>query len=293
MEEENNAIEPTESDNFNDALSALQGEEEVKPSEIPEDKVVQEATETPKEEVQEAEKPSEGATALYKALTEQDRELRQLRKQVKQGASSEDLEAMAKKDPEAFLQKFGLTFDRVFDIWASKPEQSKEQSTGQPVSNEWQKKVDVLEQKLAQQEERNSRAAADAAYERDLGTLQNKAASDISRWHFVNKAKKQGSLNLAFQVAGQIYEQTGQAPEFESVLDEVEKHMEKEARQSSEWLNEKNPSKPPEPQKSIKQEESIPTLSGSLGDTEAPKELTDDECRALALKELEKGYEDE
>jgi hypothetical protein len=282
--------------NFDDALKALTGEEQPV-QEVPQDEEV--PTEEPKEEAapeepKEEDKPSETTTSLYKALTEQDRELRQLRKQIKQSGKAEDIEEYAKKNPREFLNKFGFTFEKVFDLFADEAG-SVQKGESHTADKELLAKIDKLEQKLAKQEEEYRRDSINAAYEKDLGLLNSRASKDAERWHFVNKMKERGSLNMAYQVASHIYEQTGQAPEFEDVLDEVEKHFEKEAKLYHDLLGHKNKlsQKPaPEPPVVTKQKESVPSLDGSIGSAETPEELTDEERFALALKELEKDQDD-
>ena len=272
----------TDEQSFNEALEALQNDGAPAQEAAPEPEKPAEIKEEPKEEPKEDPK----ATDLYKALTAQDRELRELRKKVKESGNAENYKELAEKDPEAFLDKFGFTFDKLFDIFASKeaPEQQPEANTQE---SQLAKRLEVLEKMLAEQREQGKRSEAQAIYEKNLSALYSKATSDLERWHFVNKAQDRGSLNLAYKVAGHIYEQTGEHPKFDVVLDEVETYLENEAKQHSEWLSAKAPPTP-KATPSEQQKESVPTLDGSIGDTEAPQELTDQERFKLALEELSK-----
>lgn len=284
-------IQVTDEQSFNDALKVLEGEHTPPEGEPTPGQPTGEPKEAKGEVVEKTEEaPPKTTTDLYKALTDQDRELRELRKQVKQTGKVEDYKTLAEKDPEAFLDKFGFTFDKLFDIFANKdvPASDTPEATPKESDSALVKKVEALERALAEQKEHAEKARMQKVYEKNLSALYSTATSDMSRWHFVNKAQDEGSLNLAYKVAGHIYEQTGQQPQLDAVLDEVETYLETEAKKRSEWLTAKTPPQKDTQPPAERQQESVPTLDGSIGDTEAPQELTDQDRFDLALKELQK-----
>ena len=88
------------------------------------DEQVDKANETvtvPEEQAQrEAEQqPGEDRSEYYARLVEKDKEIRQLRSQLKGQSEQPDYKAMIQEDPLKVMTELGITSDQLLDLWAN------------------------------------------------------------------------------------------------------------------------------------------------------------------------------
>ena len=289
-------MEETEQEIMDAAVAAMTGDTEKKPAEKEPEKAKEPAEEESAEPAKEAEK-DESKTDLWKRITEQDRELRELRKKEKQTPQDQDmgeLKKLASESPQEFLERFGLTFDKVFDAWSTNLSAESERPTKGPPQAEQAivREVQELKQKLSQYEEQQRQQESSRFHMAEISRFEQSAGRDSDRWALVNSAKEDGSLELAFQVAVKMYQTTGDVPDHGYVLDCVEEQLRGQAQKFSKWLGAVPQKKEVTLAKSqpASGKAPAPTLSGSSGeDTQVPETLSDEDLFQLALAELKKG----
>lgn len=242
----------------------------------------EEGLEKPEEEQKEEEKPEESKTSLYAKLTAQDKELRQLRQQVKQKGSS-DLKEVAKQDPMKALEQLGLGIDDILNAWS--PDLPAEEQQGSKEDDRVSKLQEEIE-KLRQEREQE-------LHNRRLETEKSKiaafASQDTSRWEIIDKIKP---YDLVLDVAVEMYNKEGELPDMTDVLDRVEKYFEDsysplmELQKFRSKIAQQKEEVKEEPRKELKPQ--APTLGATEdASTAADKELSEEERIAWAAQALD------
>ena len=166
----------------------------------------------------------------FSALTKKEKALRQKEQQIKAAEDQlkrlEALRQKAKDNPIEVLQEFGLTYDQLTDyILGTQKEVTPED------------RIAAIEERIERErkeaEERAAKAEAERI-ERTIAswkehTLKRGLQADADRWELVNSRGDDG-VELVWEVIESYHQTHGEVLDWQRAADEVEKHMESEAR---------------------------------------------------------------
>lgn len=239
--------------------------------------------EEPKE-TQETVKEEDSKTSLYAKLTAQDKEIRQLKQQIK--TVQPDLKTLAKENPIKALQELGISVDDVFSAWAPNDD-NVETNNNQVLNKEDNELLKLKEEveKLRQEKEQEIHQQRVESEKRKIADL---AGKDTNRWEIVNKIKP---YDLVLEVAVEMYKNTNELPDMGEVLDKVEEYFVESYSPLLELQKfrskiQKEEVKPEEPRNEFVKKE-VPTLGATPPTgTSAEKELSDEERIAWAAEAL-------
>lgn len=208
------AQELTESDRMANALNYLGQEELEKANDVqtvPEEQAAQ-------EQAREVEKPDDNRSDYYAKLVEKDREIRNLKSQLK--STAPDYKSLAKEDPQRVLQELGIGMDQVIDMWAGKDSAEPEEAQVQENSEILQ-----LRQELEQIKQERQQNHYNQAVNNELNKIYSAVnASGEDRWELV---KTTNNYELVLDTAAEIYKlNPDSVPNYEDVLNAVENHLE-------------------------------------------------------------------
>lgn len=274
--------QPTEESRMQNALDFL-GQQEL-------DEVNKEEPEQ-QEPVEEPQKqPQEDRSDYYAKLVEKDKEIRQLKSQIK--GNQVDYKDLAQKDPSRVLQELGIGIDQVIDLWANQ-EAPQAEDAPEPKSNE---ELHQLKQELEQIKQERQQQQLQQALNNELNKIYSKVNADgEDRWELV---KTTNNYELVLETAAEVYKANpDNPPEYDEVLTAVENYLEEHYGQMYEQLSKVNKLqskfsvKAEPPVKEGASKEPTPasfTLSTSQSaDTPAPRGLNEQERFQRALQVLE------
>jgi hypothetical protein len=167
----------------------------------------------------EPEKQKDDRSEYYAKLVEKDKEIRQLRSQVKGGP---DYKSLAKENPIKVLQELGIGMDQVIEMWVNGSQTQNSETTQEPKTNE---EIAQLRQELNQIKQERQQMAMQQAYNNEIGKIYNivnKEGED--KWELV---KTTNNYELVMETAIETYKlNPDETPDYESILDAVESHLE-------------------------------------------------------------------
>lgn len=274
--------QPTEESRMQNALDFL-GQQEL-------DEVNKEEPEQ-QEPVEEPQKqPQEDRSDYYAKLVEKDKEIRQLKSQIK--GNQVDYKDLAQKDPSRVLQELGIGIDQVIDLWANQ-EAPQAEDAPEPKSNE---ELHQLKQELEQIKQERQQQQLQQALNNELNKIYSKVNADgEDRWELV---KTTNNYELVLETAAEAYKANpDNPPEYDEVLTAVENYLEEHYGQMYEQLSKVNKlqskfsvkAEPPVKEEAAKEPTPASfTLSTSQSaDTPAPRGLNEQERFQRALQVLE------
>lgn len=242
----------------------------------PEEPEAQETQEQPQEtqEVQETQEEA-SVSEFYAKLVEKDKKIFQLEKALKaqqQSSPDVDLRELAKEEGGAFkvLTELGLSPESFIDAWVGNDrEEDKTPTVEDP-------RVDRLEKELAEFKKREVEQAQAAEYHAQMAFVDD-VIKKSDRWEAIGALKEEGSYQYVIQVAQQAFNETGQVPDMELLLDHVESELEEHAEQKAGrylGINKIKSKFVPAEEKVVQKEERKPvTLNSNL--TTEPEPLDD------------------
>lgn len=271
--------------------------------------VPQTQQEEPKEQEGQEE---ESKSALYSRLAEQDFELQQLKKQMKQKGQAnplDELKQKAKENPAEILQSLGIGLDEAIDMFVDSPDEV--ESAGDPQLHEPQTNEELvaLQQKIDAMES----AQRDKEYNAHVQNEQQRVHEIVNRedakWPIVKALAQQGSYKDVLDTAMAIYQQNleenpnaGQEalPQYNVVLDMVEDYYYQNMEQMIQTMSSiekfkhffSNNGKQQQQQMKPKEQEKTPvkksaTITSAWNDTASPHEPNDEERKKNAVAALE------
>ena len=271
------------------------------------DEKVDEANETvtvPEEQAQKEleQQPGEDRSEYYARLVDKDREIRQLRSQLK--GDQPDLRGIAQEDPMRALQELGLTPEQIFEQWAGVDDGVEMDDEGEPIQQQemdpaYRQELEVLKQELQQMKDERAQNATQSQIQNELYNINEMVSSEEGKWDIIKSTRDEGSLNLVLETAAEMYKLNQEIPDYVDVLDAVEEHLTEYYGAQYEKLSQLQKlqhkhglSDKVEPKKELKQEMEKsplpgPTLSATTtGDTPVPRSLGEQERYQRALDML-------
>jgi hypothetical protein len=171
------------------------------------------------EKAQEEQPQQDDRSDYYAKLVEKDREIRQLKSQLK-GNESVDYKSMAKENPVKVLEDLGINMDQVIDAWVGDDSPSVEEGQ-EPRSND---EISQLRQEIQALKEEREQSRIRQAWQREMQMVHGMVnAEGEDRWELV---KTTNNYLLVMDTAREFFEEQGEAPQYEDVLNAVEKHLE-------------------------------------------------------------------
>ncbi len=256
--------------------------------------VSENADDTPQEEPQ----GSQSLRDIMAKLSAQDAENRRLRDALKQrpeptpeGQKGPDLYEMAKKkDVNGLFRELGLTFDDALEDW--NPNEEKEPA-------QINKQVERQIQELKDHNSQLQNQFQAMRNENFVTTEKNSFATQVSKtedkYPMILRAFKDGdkreAMEIAMQLAQNVYNQTQIVPDKADILDEVEKMYHNRVQKYSKWAPQDAPEATPEPVKPKAESKTAPSPDGN-DDTKVSRELTEEERFEQALLKLTQDIAD-
>lgn len=234
----------------------------------------------------------------YAKLVEKDREIRQLKEQLK----GPDFRKMAQEDPKSVLQELGLSPSQLLDMWVGDEEQ---ESQAEPTQEDvYKTQIEELRNELKALKDEQEQATFQEQINSRLKFLDETVKKDTDRWELINVLKDEGALQLVLETEAETWKLTSEYPDTEAVLDAVEQHLFEEYgnryKQLSainklshkHGLNEKQQEEPKKQEEVDKQMSKSPLPAPTLGatnnaETPIPRSLNEQERFSRALSKLE------
>ncbi len=170
----------------------------------------------------------DSVTSLWSRITQQDKELRELRSRLKDKSSIEDLRSVARKDPAKVLADLGIGIDQVIDALAS--QQGVQPERANTPEEKTPKEIEQLRQELAQLRQEQAMTRQEAMVRSEVMRIDDAIKANPERWEVIASQRDEGSVKLVLETAAELWKQTGEIPDYEIVLDAVEEHLAGEAR---------------------------------------------------------------
>ena len=170
----------------------------------------------------------------FSMLTRKERELREQHSKLKQQQERltkfDEVERLAKDDPLAFLERFGLNYDQITQRLLNSPDAADPNA----------RKLQELERRLAERDEREAKAAKEAE-EKNRNELLNSARREVkqlvdSKPDEFELIRAQGKHDLVLEVQAEYYGTHEKWVDFETAAKWVEEHLEKEVDEEVERL---------------------------------------------------------
>jgi len=211
-------------------IQALIDAKKVESGETKTEETETQVSETEHQEVQTQEEAKEepkedSKSQFYAQLVQKDREIYQLKKALKEHQQNpqDNIKELAKKDPTAALKELGILPDDLLDIW-SKDSEPLEEKQDDPRF----KKLEELETKIQQLEEEKKQKELEGQYVQQLQWLDKVITDSGDKWELIGALKGEGSYQYVLQVAQHIFNDTGQIPQMDMILDHVEADLEEQ-----------------------------------------------------------------
>jgi hypothetical protein len=242
-----------------------------------------------------AEEDEDSRTQLWARLTQQDKELRELRRREKNSTSLEKLREVARRNPAKVLADLGMGIDQVIDALAQ---------AGHPASGEREKpeqappEIEEVRRELAQIKEERRREREEAAAQAEIMRIDEAIRSNPDRWEVIHAQRNEGSYKLVLDTARDLIERLDEIPPAELVLDAVEEYLAGEARKRLarlSGLKKFRQAAPPQPSGAPaakpKQGRAAPVVDGNAP-TSTPGKPSAEEMERRALELLLSGTEE-
>jgi len=245
-----------------------------------------------------AEEPKESKSEYYANLTKKDKELRQLKQELKKYQEGKDYKKMATEDPMSVLTELGIPLDKIIDAWTKTPttENNEEKSANKDLLEVGKIKKELEELKQYQQ-----RVEFDQAVNKELLRIDKMVNESVDKYELISAFKDEGSYEFVLEQAADYYKNEGITPDITVVLDAVEQYFEAIHNERIEKLQKLNKFKTRfniEKDEAIKQirdpkskaekpQAAAPTLAMAMSnETAAPKKNDENERYARALEIL-------
>jgi hypothetical protein len=193
----------------------------------------------PKPESAPTAEPDKKVTVLYGQISQLENELRKLQtenKTLKKGSTVDDLKTEAAKDPFVALEKLGIDPDKFVDAWiqreSSKKDAPKPEALEDKTILELRDKLSKLEEKIAKEEENKRNRETQTLFERQVGAASDKIKMNEARWPVLSEMNgdpEENPSEVAVKIAINSYQKTGEIPDMEDVLDNLEEFYYKRA----------------------------------------------------------------
>lgn len=170
----------------------------------------------------ELKKKEDSLTSKFHGLTSRERALMQREQEIKeklgQVGSIDELKGLAEKEPLKLLEKFGLNYDKLTDIYAG---MSPEDETKKTVSS-LQKELESLKSKLQEESSQGQMKEIMRVKDAKLQGLKALAARDDSGYDLVNQF---GSHEDVLVYMSEHYNATGEILSDEEAMQHVESRL--------------------------------------------------------------------
>lgn len=282
VDEKNDVVEEVVVSKEEAAMAAMA---EVEKGLEQEEEQVEETVKT--EEVEQVEEPKEkeeSKTQLWNRITLQDKQIRELKGQLKNAVSIDQLRDVVKKDPGKVFSDLGISIEQVIDILAqqggaSAPTPRQEENT----------ELSELKRELAEMKNMAKQQQQIALAQQEISHIDSTVKANPDRWEVIESMKSDGSYNLVLDTAHAYWEQTGEIPNYEIILDNVEEHLAAQEQARLQKLSAiKKFNKQPTVVAPVKK--SLPSVNPN-SPTSNPRRLTEEEKMAKVMALLNSDEE--
>lgn len=298
VEEPAESAELTAAQRFDNAIKIFDGEK-IEPTETQ-----PEAQQEPEQEPEQKEEKL-NKTEYYARMVEKDKEIRQLKSKLKEleSGNTTDVRRLAQENPLKALDELGIGLEQILDAWVNDGSQ-----TAEPANNFANKgdEVESIRRELEEFKQSQQQHQIQAQMNAEFNKIHEVASQNPEKWELVGALKDNGSYQLVFDTAVEMYKLNQEVPSYTDVLDAVEQHLEETYSQEFDRFQQLNKFKnrfniqqerqQAQERQQVKPIESYnpapqPTLASSFSsDTPLPRSLNEDERFDRALKLLdEKG----
>lgn len=167
----------------------------------------------------ELKKKEDALTSKFSGLTQRERMLMQKEQELKeklgQVGSVDELKGLAEKDPLKLLEKFGLNYDKLTDLYAGMTPEDETKKTVGALKNE----IESLKAKLQEESEQGQMKEIMRVKEAKLEALKGLASREGSEYNLISHF---GNYDDVLAYMSQHYASTGEILSDEEALQHIE-----------------------------------------------------------------------